>query len=202
VVEKVNMETQEEKQHTDKLEQKLKEVFTRIPDNAQEATSNAEEHIQIIVQMLEDYKKEIEDLKENLTPTTPPEVTAEREQHASLQVEMMEKEAKKVTQLFDRTAQLWTTLEEDDRVQQLDQQEEEINTAIQELKQQQNSMSITERLKGTQEMKTLQTELKTAQNNKQARQAQLEPLQEKATQIIVELEEEKTRMAQDHAEST
>jgi hypothetical protein len=87
------------------------------------------------LQMLEDYKKEIEELKEKLTPTTPPEVTAEREQQEALQVEMMEREAKKVTKLFDRTAQLWTTLEEDDKVQQLDQQEEEINTAMQELKQ-------------------------------------------------------------------
>jgi hypothetical protein len=50
-------------------------------------------------------------------------------------------------------------------------------------------------------MKTLQAELKTTQNNKQARLAQLEPLQEKAVQIIVKLEKEKTRMAQDHVES-
>jgi uncharacterized membrane-anchored protein YhcB (DUF1043 family) len=61
-------------------------------------------------------------------------------------------------------------------------------------------MSITERLKGTQEMKTLQTELKTMQTNKQERQAQLEPLQEQATQMIVQLEEEKTSMAQAHSE--
>jgi hypothetical protein len=33
-------------------------------------------------QMLENYKKEIEELKEKLTPTTPPEVLAEREQQA------------------------------------------------------------------------------------------------------------------------
>jgi hypothetical protein len=57
-------------------------------------------------------------------------------------------------------------------------------------------MSITERLKGTQEMKTLQTELKTMQTQKQERQAELEPLQEKATQMIVQLEEEKTSRAQ------
>jgi hypothetical protein len=80
--------------------------------------------------MLEDYKKDIEELKENLTPTNPPEVTTEREQQESLQVEMMEKEDEKVTQSFDWTVQLWTTLEEDDRVQQLDQQEEEIITPI------------------------------------------------------------------------
>jgi len=35
-----------------------------------------------------------------------------------------------------------------------------------------------EHLKGTQEIKTLQTELKTTQTNKQERQSQLEPLQE------------------------
>jgi exonuclease VII large subunit len=134
VVEQVQLETQEEKQRTDKLEQKLKEVFTKIPDSAQEAVSSVEEHIQIITQTLEDYKKEIEELKEKLTPTTPPEVTAEREQQEALQIEMMEREAKKVTKLFDRTAQLWTMLEEDDKVQQLDQQEDKINTAMQELK--------------------------------------------------------------------
>jgi hypothetical protein len=52
-------------------------------------------------------------------------------------------------------------LEEDEKVQQLDQQEEKINVAIQELKQWLKTVSITEHLKGTQEMKTLQTELKT-----------------------------------------
>jgi hypothetical protein len=43
--------------------------------------------------------------------------------------------------------------------------------------------------------------LNTAQNNKHASQAQLEPLQDKATKIIVELEEEKEIMSQGHAKS-
>jgi hypothetical protein len=47
--------------------------------------------------MLEDYKKEIEELKEKLTPSTPSKVIVEREQQKTLQVEMMEKEAKNVT---------------------------------------------------------------------------------------------------------
>ena len=125
---------------------------------------------------------------------------AKREQQIVLQVEVIQKEAEKVTQLFDKTAQLWTMLEEDDRVQKLDQEEEEINTTIQEIKLRQKSMSITEWLKGAQEMRTMQTGLKTVQNNKQARKPQLEALQEKETQIIVEIEEQKKRMAQYHAE--
>jgi hypothetical protein len=42
VVEKLQLETQEEKKRADKLEQKLKEVFTKIPDNTQEVVSSVE----------------------------------------------------------------------------------------------------------------------------------------------------------------
>jgi hypothetical protein len=63
-------------------------------------------------------------------------------------------------------------------------------------------MRIMERLKGTQEMKTMQTELKRTQINKRERQTQLEPLQEQATHMIVQLEEEKMNMAQAYSEGT
>jgi hypothetical protein len=56
-------------------------------------------------------------------------------------------------------------------------------------------MSITERLKGTQEMKTLQIELNKMHTNKKERQAHLEPLHEQKTNMITQLEEEKTSMA-------
>jgi hypothetical protein len=49
-----------------------------------------------------------------------------------------------------------------DRVQQLEKKEEVIKTTIQEMNQRKNSMSITEWVKGTQEMKAPQEELKTA----------------------------------------
>jgi hypothetical protein len=58
--------------------------------------------------------------------------------------------------LFDKATQLWTTLEEDEQVQQWDQEEERISTTIQDLKQRKKTMSITERLKGTHNMKKLQ----------------------------------------------
>jgi hypothetical protein len=74
-------------------------------------------------------------LKEKLNPMTPPEVREKREQQTTFQIDEMEREAKEVAELFDRTAQIWTTLEEDEKVQQLDQQEEKINASMQELKQ-------------------------------------------------------------------
>jgi hypothetical protein len=52
------------------------------------------------------------------------------------------------TDLFEKATQLWTKLEEDQQVQQWDQEEERISATIQDLKQRQKTMSITERVKG------------------------------------------------------
>jgi hypothetical protein len=46
----------------------------------------------------------------------------------------MEKQVNTATGLFDRAAHLWTTLEEDEQVQQWDQEEERISASIQDLK--------------------------------------------------------------------
>jgi hypothetical protein len=83
----------------------MKEVFTKIADKEHVAMSNVEEHIQIIAEILKYYKKEIEELKEKLTTTTPPEVIAKREKHATLEIEIIEREVKKVKKKFDRTTQ-------------------------------------------------------------------------------------------------
>jgi hypothetical protein len=99
----------------------MKEVFTKIADKAHVAVSNVEEHIQIIAEILKYYKKEIEELKEKLTTTTPPEVIAEREKHATLEIEIIEREAKKVKKNLTGPRKLWTMLEEDEKFQQLDQ---------------------------------------------------------------------------------
>jgi len=46
----------------------------------------------------------------------------------------MENEAREVTKLFDITVHIWTILEENEKVQQLEQQEENISIVIHELK--------------------------------------------------------------------
>jgi hypothetical protein len=82
--------------------------------------SNADEKIKIIVQIIEGYREEIEKLKEKLNPTTPSKVHEQREQKKSFQTNDMAREAKEVAKIFDRTTKIWTTLEEDEKVQQLD----------------------------------------------------------------------------------
>jgi predicted nucleic acid-binding Zn-ribbon protein len=104
--------------------------------------------------------------------------------------------------LFDKAAQLWTKLEEDQQVQRWDKEEERISATIQDLKQRQKTMSITEHVKGAQDMKKLQAELTTAQTQKKECQAQMEPLQEWVAEFIAQEEEAKTHIAQTQAECT
>jgi hypothetical protein len=92
-------------------------------------------------------------------------------------------------------------LQEDEKIQELDQKEGNINTTVQDLKQRQKNMAILDRMKSAQEMKNLQAELKSIQMEKQLRQAQLEPLQEGAEMMITELEATKGRIEKLHLES-
>jgi predicted nucleic acid-binding Zn-ribbon protein len=72
-------EKEEEKEHTNKLEQGLTMTYNRIPDNAQALERSVEERINLISQTIAQIKKDIEELKERINPMTPPEVREQRE---------------------------------------------------------------------------------------------------------------------------
>ena len=74
-----------------------------------------------------------------------------------MHIQDMEKKVSTTVDLLDNAVQLWTRLEEDPQVQHWDKEEERINAVIQELKQRQNTIPIPERVKGTQELKKMQT---------------------------------------------
>lgn len=80
-----------------------------------------------------------------------------------MQLQELEKQVSMAADLLDKTMQLWTRLEEDPQVQHWDKEEERINATIQELKQRQKTIPISERVKGTQEFKNIQAELIIAQ---------------------------------------
>jgi hypothetical protein len=61
------------------------------------------------------------------------------------------------------------------------------------------TIPIPERVKGTQELKKLHTKLLTTQTQKQERQAQIEPLQERITTVLEQAEEARTLVNTDSA---
>jgi hypothetical protein len=200
ICEQAKFETQEERECMNGLEQKVAGTYEKIPMTAQRDALTTVEKIDQIAQEIDQYQKEIENLREHLTPTTPPEVREQRKQEATEQLQEIDQQVRATTDLFEEATQLWTKLEEDQQVQQWDKEEERISTTIQDLKQRQKTMAITERVKGAQDMKKLQAELTTVQTWKKERQAQMEPLQERVAEVIAQAEEAKTLIAQTQAE--
>jgi C4-dicarboxylate-specific signal transduction histidine kinase len=124
------------------LEQRVGEIFGKLPTTAQGNEVPATENIDQIVQAIAQYQKEIEDLQEQLTPMTPLAVKEQRRQVETTKIQEMEKQVSTVADLLEKVAQLWTRLEEDPQVQRWDKEEERINATIQELKQRKNTTPI------------------------------------------------------------
>jgi cell fate (sporulation/competence/biofilm development) regulator YlbF (YheA/YmcA/DUF963 family) len=81
-------------------------------------------------------------------------------------VEKLQEKERQVSitaKLFHNATHLWTKLEEDQKVQKWDKEEERINATIKDLSQMKKTMSITENVKGAQDMKKLQGEVTIAQ---------------------------------------
>jgi hypothetical protein len=94
------------------------------------------------------------------------------------QLQDIERQVITAVHLFENATQLWTKLEEDQKIQKWDKEEERISIAIQDIKKRQKTMSIIEHIKGAHYMKKLQAELTNAQTQKKECQAQIEPYQE------------------------
>jgi hypothetical protein len=79
---------------------------------------------------MEKYKQEISNLKYKLTLRTPLEVGEQREDEAIAHIESIVQEVKEVAKMYDKTAHIWTSLEQDENIQQLEQREEKLNVAV------------------------------------------------------------------------
>jgi hypothetical protein len=134
ICEQAKFETQEEREHRNRLEQKVAGNYEKIPNIEKNDELIAVEKIDQIAQAIDQYQKEIENLREHLTPTTPPTVKEQRKQEVTMQLQEIEQQFSTTTELFDKATQIWTKLEEDQKVQKWDREEEMISTTIQDLK--------------------------------------------------------------------
>ena len=100
-----------------KLEQKVARAYENILKTTQRAELTATETIDQIAQRIDQYQQEIENLREQLTPTTPPKVREQRKQEAIEQIQEIERQVHATADLFDKATQLWMKLEEDQQVQ-------------------------------------------------------------------------------------
>jgi hypothetical protein len=78
------------------------EIFGKLPSTAQGNELPTAEKIDWIAQEISQYQKDIEDLREQLTPTTPPTVKEQRRQATTTQLQEMEKKVITTTDFLEK----------------------------------------------------------------------------------------------------
>jgi hypothetical protein len=65
---------------------------------------------------MESYKNHITDLMALLKPSTLPKVRSHREKEVAMNMENMAQHIKEVSKLHEKSVQLWTSLQEDEKL--------------------------------------------------------------------------------------
>jgi hypothetical protein len=136
--ESLNHEAQQKEraqQKVEEMETQIHILFQAIPDNTNEEAVSSEEKLRRIEKTIQHYKEKIKELEEHVTPTTPPEVRVQREQEATTTAEDIDRSIQRVTDLLEKSAQLWTHLLEDGSLQELQERENKLHAAMAEVKQ-------------------------------------------------------------------
>jgi plasmid maintenance system antidote protein VapI len=89
-----------------------------------------EENIGKIAQAIEKFRSHITELMELLQPFTPLEVISQREYDVTGNKESIAQSIQEITKLYDRSAQFWMNLQENEKLQELDKKEEGMNIAV------------------------------------------------------------------------
>jgi hypothetical protein len=79
---------------------------------------------------------------ELLQPITPPKVRSQRVQEVTIIRRTLHRASRKFIELYNGSAQLWMSLQEDEKMQELERKEEGVNTVVQDLKQKKKAMKI------------------------------------------------------------
>jgi hypothetical protein len=90
----LTMEKEEEEECANKLEHGLNTVYVHIQNSVKALKKSAEEKINLISEKIDQYKQEIENLKERINSTTLPEVLEQRKKEYALQIVEMEKQVR------------------------------------------------------------------------------------------------------------
>jgi hypothetical protein len=85
------------------LEQKVAGTYKKIPQAAQGEEIIAAKNIDRIAQAIDQYQKEIENLREQLTPTTPSTMKEKMKQEETTQLQEIEQQVSTTSDLFDKT---------------------------------------------------------------------------------------------------
>jgi hypothetical protein len=188
--EKSQLQKEKEQLLTEKLE--VKEMVNRVLRSVTVVEVKAEERIpQQIVQLeqvIQQLQQRIADLELRAVPETPQDVRDQREATARSAVERLKALAGECKKLSNHSAQTYEKLAENPELQALESQLQEAKQHAEILQAQLKALSVVERMKWSQEKRTVQQQIHMIQRKVMEVTQWLQPVQDKAYQLFTEVE--------------
>jgi hypothetical protein len=188
--EKSQLQKEKEQLLTEQLE--VKEMVNRVLRSVTVIEVKAEERIpQQIVQLeevIQQLQQCIADLELRAVPETPQDVRDQREATARSAVERLKALVGECKQLSNHSAQMYEKLTENPELQALESQLQDAKQHAEILQAQLKALSVVERMKRSQEQRTVQQQIHMIQRKVMEVTQWLQPVQDKAYQLFTEVE--------------
>jgi chromosome segregation ATPase len=178
----------------------VKEAVTRalrsVSGLAQMEEETTESQVGKLVEAIQQLQARVAELELQAVPSTPQEVRDQREETARSAVERIKALALECKQLSSRSAQTYEHLAEDPELRTLESQLQEAKKQAATVQAQLKPLSAVERMKRSQEQRTVQQQVHAIQSKVMEVTQRLQPVQDEACTLFEEIEGQGAQLEQ------
>jgi chromosome segregation ATPase len=174
----------------------VRKALHSVPGLAQEEHEAVEVQVMKLAEAIQQLQARITELEIQAVPSTPQEVHDQREEAAKNTVGRIRALTSECKQLSDRSAQTYERLTEDPELRKLEAQLQEAQQQALTVQAQMKSLTAVERMKRSQEQRTVQQQITAIQGRVMEVTQKLQPVQDEACKVFEEIEGQGSQLDQ------
>jgi chromosome segregation ATPase len=178
------------------IEEAVNRAFLSVTGLEQKAEEPLDHQVMKLAEVIQQLQQRVMDLELQIIPSTPQEERDQREITARGTVERIKELTEECKQLSTRSAQIHENLTENPELHKLESQLQEVKQHADRLQMQLKALSTIEKMKRSHEQRVAQQQIHMIQSKVMEVTQQLQPLQDKACQLFLEIENQGTELQQ------
>jgi hypothetical protein len=178
------------------IEEAVNRAFHSVTSLEQKAEEPLDRQVMKLAEVIQQLQQRVIDLELQIIPSTPQEERDQREITARGTVERIKELTEECKQLSTRSAQIHESLTENPELHKLESQLQEAKQQADRLQMQLKALPTIEKMKRSHEQRVAQQQIHMIQSKVMEVTQQLQPLQDKACQLFLEIENQGTELQQ------
>jgi uncharacterized protein with PIN domain len=178
------------------VKEAVRKVCRSVPGLVQEEQEPVEAQVVKLAETLQQFQARIAELEARTVSSTPQEVRDQREESTKNTVASIKSLTSACKQLSDRSTQTYECLTEDPELKKLEAQLQEAQQQAFSLQAQMKLLTVVERMKRSQEQRTVQQQITSLQGKVMEVTQKLQPVQDEACKVFEEIDGQGSQLDQ------